>query len=374
MKTPSILFVIDGIEFGGGERVFLQLASGLKSRFKVSVAAAAGGEFANRVKELGISYFAVDMSNQLSVRPIFQIASIIRKEKVSLVHSQGARSDFYARMATRLTACARNVCTVAMPVEGFDVKPLRMVVYRTLDWLGERYVDRFIVVSDALRRALTKRRGIDEHSVARIYNGIELEQYHPDAGDEIIRKEWGISQKAPIIGAIGRMVWQKGFEYLIRALPEVVQTVADAKFVLVGDGPLRGKLEGLSEELRVKDNVVFAGFRSDIKDVLSTIDLLAVPSLLEGLPMVTLEAMAMAKPIVASYIDGIDEQIDSGVHGILVPPRDPIALADAIIEVLSDREYAKCLGVAARERVESEFSVDRMIAETEEVYSSLMET
>jgi len=172
---------------------------------------------------------------------------------------------------------------------------------------------------------------------------------------------------------VGRMVWQKGFEYLLECVPEIVNTYSDAKILIVGDGgPLLDGLKALGERLELGKNVIFTGFRSDIKEILSAVDLLVVPSLLEGFPMVTLEAMAMAKPVVATNIDGITEQITDGVDGILVPPKDPSALAKAAIRVLNDKELARSMGLAARKKVEQEFSVEKMISETEKVYLLLM--
>ena len=142
----------------------------------------------------------------------------------------------------------------------------------------------------------------------------------------------------------------------------------------MGDGPLKDKLKEKSEKLKVTDRLIFAGFRTDIKAILSTIDLLVVPSLLEGFPMVTLEAMAMAKPVIATNIDGITEQIITGQDGILVPPKDNGALARAIIKVLNDRESAKRMGLAAREKVEKHFSIEKMVNETEKVYLSLIKS
>ncbi len=371
---PSILFVIDGLEFGGGERVFQQLATGLKDRFKISVAATAGGNFEDGIRELGVKFFSVDMSRQFSLRSIRQLSGIIKNNKIDLVHSQGARADFYTRIAGRVAGSPHNFCTIAMPVKGFDVKPLRKIIYRTIDSFAERYVQKFIVVSDALKRVLIEKRGISEHKVVRIYNGIELDQYQPNADCSNSRKKWNISQESPVIGAIGRMVWQKGFEFLIRAIPEVIQAVPDVKFIFVGDGPLRGKLGALSEELGVRDKVIFAGFRNDIKEVLSAVDLLAVPSLLEGFPMITLEAMAMARPIIATHIDGTTEQITDGENGIIVPPKDHIALAEAILRLIQDKEFSKKLGVTARQRVKQRFSVEKMIKETEKIYLSIIGT
>ena len=118
--------------------------------------------------------------------------------------------------------------------------------------------------------------------------------------------------------------------------------------------------------------MIFTGFRSDIKEILSAIDILVIPSLLEGFPMITLEAMAMAKPIIATNIDGITEQITDGINGILTPPKDSSAIAQAIITLINNRGKAKAMGLAARKKVEQEFSVDKMVAETEKVYLSLL--
>jgi glycosyltransferase involved in cell wall biosynthesis len=241
-----------------------------------------------------------------------------------------------------------------------------------MDQLSERYVEQFIVVSDSLKKTLIQKRGISSQRVIKIYNGIELDQYHPDAECGNLRKQWGIPDHVPLIGAIGRMVWQKGFEYLIEAVPEIMRVVPEAGFLLVGDGPLKDKLKVKSEKLKVADRIIFTGFRGDIKDIIAAIDILVIPSLLEGFPMITLEAMAMGKPIIATRIDGIVEQISDGEEGILVPPGDPDALAKAIIRVLTDTKSGKTMGVAGRKKVEQEFSVEKMVSETEKVYMSLL--
>ena len=371
-KKISILYVIDGLEYGGGERVFLQLAAGLRNRYQVFVAAMPGGSFENELERLKIQFIPVDISRRISLKPILKIKNIIQNKKIDVVHSQGARADFFARFAGKLAGVSHILCTIAMPVEGFEVSLLRKKIYRFMDWVTERYVERFVVVSDSLKKAMIERRGILAKRVVRIYNGIELDEYRPYARDGKIRKEWGVSQHVPLVGAIGRMVWQKGFEYLIEAIPEIVRHFSAVRFLFVGDGPLRGKIGALSEELRVKDNVIFTGFRSDIKEILSAIDILVVPSLLEGFPMITLEAMAMEKPIVATNIDGITEQITDGINGILVPPTNSSALAKAIMRVLNNKELARTMGLVARKKVEQEFSVQRMVAETEKVYLSLL--
>ncbi len=379
MDKIRVLFVIDGLEYGGGERGFAQVAAGLRDRFEVSVASMSGGTFEHELRQFGIKIYPVDMSRQLSLKPVRQIKEIIRNNKIDLVHSQGARTDFFARIAVRMQKPRiRIVSTIQMPVEGYDVGALRKGVYRFFDRFSERYVDRFVTVSEVLKKTLIEKHKIPEGKVVKIYNGIEIEKYRPN-GKEVrsqkseVRREFGLAKDAPVIGAIGRMVWQKGFEYLIESIPTIIETLPQSKILIVGDGPpLRERLEALSKELGVRDNVIFAGFRNDIKEILSAVDLLVVPSLLEGFPMIILEAMAMAKPIVATNIDGITEQITDGVNGILIPPKDPSALAKSVVRVLNDKELARTMGLAAREKVKQEFSVEKMVAKTEKIYLSLL--
>ena len=332
-----------------------------------------GGKFAHELRNLDIEVFSLNMTRQLALKPFYQIKDIIRHKEINLVHSQGARADFFSRLAGRRARVPHIVSTIQMPVEGFEVGFLRKMIYRLMDQFSERYVDRFIVVSESLRKTLTEGRGISGERVVRIYNGIELDRFQPDLKRSNLRKQWGISTKAPVIGAIGRLVWQKGFEYLIEAMPEILQDISQAKLLLVGEGPLRHELEGLARKLNVNTRVIFTGFRSDIQDLLSIIDILSVPSLLEGFPMITLEAMAMAKPIVATQIGGIVEQISDSDEGILVPPRDTESLVSAILRLIKDRELGNRLGTAARRKIERHFSIDKMVKETEMVYLSLLE-
>jgi len=380
VQPISILFVIDGLEFGGGERTFLQLIQGLlyEQRYDIHVATNPEGDFFKLLTGMGIDVVPLDLKKRVNIKNIKRLSEIIRGRKINIVHSQGGRADFYARMAAKtLKPKVKLVNTVAMPVKGYDVGALRKGFYRVFDWFSERYVDRFIVVSEVLRETLLSSYKIQPDKVIKIYNGIELDEYRPNSKEvrsqkSEVRREFGLTKDAPVIGAIGRMVWQKGFEYLIECAPEIVKAFPDAKILIVGDGPLKDKLKVKSEKLKVADKIIFTGFRGDIKEILSAIDILVIPSLLEGFPMVTLEAMAMAKPIIATNIDGITEQITDGVNGILVPPKNPSALAKAVIRVLNDKETARNMGLAARKKVEQEFSIGKMVAETEKVYLSLL--
>lgn len=367
------------MEFGGGERVFAQMIKSLcRERYKVMVACLLTGTFIEKVKGSGVQVKSIDMRNRFNPRVILQLANLMKREKIDIVHSQGARADFFARIAAKLAKIPIVVSTVTMPVEGFDVNPVVRLIYIILNRFSEHFVNRFIVVSEALKRIMIKKHGIDPQKVVRIYNGIEIDEYCIEGEKAMCRKsrfreELGLENDTQVIGAIGRLVWQKGFEYFIEAIPNVLKEFPEAMFVIVGEGPLENKLKVKSKKLKVDDKVIFTGFRSDIKEVLASIDILVMPSLLEGFPMITLEAMAMAKPIVATDIEGIMETLKNGITGLLVPPKDTSALAKAIVDLLIHGDKAHQMGKAARRIVEERFGVDIMVQKVEEVYEELLQ-
>jgi len=302
----------------------------------------------------------------------------MKGERVDIVHSQGARAYFFARMAAKLAGAPIVVSTVPMPVEGFDVNPIRKLIYNAFNRFSERFVDRFMVVSDALEKMMIEKHRIESQRIVKIYNGIEKDEYCI-ADDEIVRrrssfrKKSGFGEDVPVIGVIGRLVWQKGFEYFIEAIPDVLKEFKDARFLIVGEGELKDELKVKSKKLKLEDKSIFTGFMSDIKDILASVDIFIMPSLREGLPVVLLEAMAMNKPIVAADIEGIIEILENGVSGLLVPPRDTKALAEAIITMLTHKDEALQMGISARKAVKERFGVDIMVQKVEEVYEELLQ-
>jgi len=375
----NLLYVFDNLEFGGGERVFAQLINRLSGeRYKIMVACLPTGAFIEKIEGSEVEVKSVDMRSRFNPGVILRLANLMKRENVDIVHSQGARADFFARIAAKLAGVPIVVSTVPMPVEGFDVSPIRKLTYTVFNRFSERFVDRFIVVSDSLEKIMIEKHGIGPQRVVKIYNGIEKDEYCI-ADEEIayrrskFRKESGLGEDVPVVGAIGRLVWQKGFEYLIEAIPDLLKEFKKARFLIVGEGPLKDGLNVKSKMLKIEDKIIFTGFRSDIKEILASIDILVMPSLLEGLPIVLLEAMAMMKPIVATDIDGIKEVLDNGKTGLLIPPKNPRALTYAIVNLLLHRDKAYQMGIDARKVVEERFEVDIMVQKVEKVYEELLQ-
>jgi glycosyltransferase involved in cell wall biosynthesis len=372
----SILFVIDNLEFGGGERGFLQLIASLAGEgWPVSVAAHPGGLFERRARAAGARFVGVDMSSRARLRTIARLVRLVRAGRFAVVHSQGARADFFARTALWFQPAVPLVSTIQMPVEGFAVGRLRGGVYRFFDRLARRRVDRFIVVSQALRRRLVHGWGLPEGRVSLVYNGVETERLVPATGDhdgQQLRRELDLPEQARLVGGVGRLVRQKGFGDLLAAMPTLLARVPGVWLVLAGDGVLREELQARAQSLGVAGRVRFVGFRSDVPALLKGLDVLVVPSLQEGFPMITLEAMALGVPIVASSIEGIVEQLADDRQALLVPPGEPEALAGAIVALLQDRALARRLAESARARVVEAFDVRQATTATRRAYAELL--
>jgi glycosyltransferase involved in cell wall biosynthesis len=373
-RKTKILFVIDNLQFGGGERVFSQIINGLPpDGYHVYLASGPGKSFLRCIEREDLNFIPLDFSSRYNLSLIARLKKIINAHGIQIVHGQGGRSEFHARIARSLASPGvKYLSTVAMPVEGYDVPRLRKAAYVLLDRFSERFVDRFSVVSEALKWKMIKDHRIHPDKIVRIYNGIEVERYQPNPDHRHrIRDELGVDKDQILIGAVGRLVWQKGFEHLLESMDSVLQAFPHTTLLIVGNGPLKPRLEAMGKILRQREQLLFTGFRSDVRKILAAVDLLAVPSLLEGFPMITLEAMAMEKPVVGTRIDGITEQISHGETGLLVPPRDPRALGEAILRILGNREEAEILGKNARRLVESEFSVEKMVLQTRKLYNEL---
>lgn len=372
-KKIRVLYVIENRSFGGGERGFGQLASRLNSnRFQPFVAAHQGGKLEGIVQRAGVPFFPLDMSRKVNFRTIDHLSKVISDNGIHIVHSMGARADFFARMACRGKPSTAVVCTVAMLVEGFDVGFLRKCVYKLADRYSSRYVTQYIAVSKALKNRLVQERGISANKVFVIYNGVEVDQYNPELyNPSEARLSLGIKDNYPIVGTIGRLVYQKGFSYFLEAARHVYTENNQVRFVIVGHGPEEAKLKHLADSLDIFPVCKFVGLRFNVAELLSAFDVFVLSSVLEGLPRVVIEAMAMARPIVATSIDGVREQLKHNETGLLVPPADPKKLAKAILAIINDQDTAKRLAQQARKDVEKKFDLRDTLANVEMMYEQI---
>jgi glycosyltransferase involved in cell wall biosynthesis len=222
-------------------------------------------------------------------------------------------------------------------------------------------VKEFIAVSDANRKAQIACMRLPPDRLSRVHNGITLLDGPTRAeARAFLLSEFGIPDEAKVVGCVGRLAMQKGHKYLLEAAPEILRRVPNARFAFVGEGPFRERLERQAIDQGVAAAVHWLGFRSDVRRILPGIDVLAMPSEWEGLPIVLLEAMAAAVPVVAHAVDGIPEAVTDGQQGFLVARGDVPALTERITRLLTEPELARRMGRSAYERVVRDFTAARM--------------
>ncbi|MDH7576316.1 MAG: glycosyltransferase family 4 protein [Bacillota bacterium] len=270
------------------------------------------------------------------------LCDIINKEKFDLVHTHGIRAGILGQMAALLAGHRAVVATIhnsqnpRIPFFTF-FRLLQALLYRVS-------VSHVIAVSEALKGEIQKYEWMPAERITVIYNGIDYRVFKGYEAPRTLPPSFGLSRDLPVIGTAARLEPRKGIKYLIEAIPFVDKWYGPAYFIIVGDGPERESLEGLVKKMNLSERVIFTGYRSDIPPLLSHFDLVVIPSIQEGLSIFCLEALASGRAVIATSVGGLPEIIRNGRTGVLVPPADPVALAQAIGELLKNRELAVYLG------------------------------
>lgn len=364
-RPLRVVHVAGSADWGGGERYLELLARRLdRERFGLAVVLPGPGVFAARLAALAVPAHVVDLGRLVSPSAVVRLAGTLRRLAPDIVQSHGARSNFYARLAVGLLRSPRHVSTVHNALRDYPVSPLRGLAYRSLDRLTLPLTARVLCVADALARDYGARTTV-------IPNGVDVEELEASRGDAAqVRGGLGLG-RGPVVGFAGRLTPQKDPVTFLRALAAVRREMPAATGLVVGDGPLRVDLEREATRLGLGPHCVFTGGRTDVPALLGVMDVFVLSSVSEGFPFVVLEAMALARPIVATAIDGVTQILDDAVSARLVPPADPASTAAAILDLLRHPDRARALGAAARGRVADRFGADRMIEQTERLYLAL---
>lgn len=372
MTRVRVLEMIDRPFLGGGQVTVLTLARGLdREKFEVLVASEDGGPLVEELQRIGVRHIPVKLGKLSGPSTVRAIAGILRENAIDILHTHGGVAGLYGRLAARKAGTAAVVHTV----HGIHYLHYRNPAAKGAYILLERWLSRstdavvFVSVADMERAARLKLARPPKSRLIR--NGVRPTPPESLGDAAAVRAQLGAVGK-PLIVAVSRLHRQKGMEFLLRAVPLVRSEVPTVRVVVAGGGPLEDRLGAEIKALRLEDNVSLLGERKDALSILAAADLFVLPSLWEGLPYVLVEAAALGKPLIATDIDGVREVIKSGVTGMLVQPRDPGALAAAILFLLKERTLAARLGEAARAEIPPQFSVKNMIRETESLYLELL--
>jgi glycosyltransferase involved in cell wall biosynthesis len=356
---------------GGGGQVMLTIARNIdRARFDMDIyCIIGGGELVPELERLGFRVRIIPAyvnGRFFRYRPfqLFRLARVLRHGRYDVVHTHLFQADVIGRIAAILAGVPAIV--KSLHNMGEWKKWHHLLIDR---WLS-RVTNRVICCSARLRQSAIQQERLDPARVTTIYHGVDVKRFDLAVDRAKYLRQLDLDPSRRVVGTVGRPIAEKGHEHLLDAIPQILAAHPDVQFLIVGEGRSRRALmeraarEGLSQ-------VRFIGARSDIPELLAVMDVFVFPSVLEGLGIAVLEAMAAGVPVVASDIRPISEMIAHDSTALLVEPKNPAALAAAVNRLLSDDALQRSLRSNARDRVRSEFTEWKMVRSIEAVYLDL---
>jgi len=361
----KVLQLIPTLDRSGAEKQMVLLAKGLpRDRFEVEVATLTRlGPLEAELTSAGIPVTSVGKRLKLDPVALARLTGFLRTKKFDVVQTWIFAANTYGRVAARM-ARVPVVVVAEMAADLWKGRSERFVDRRLAMWC-DRLVGNSRAVVDFYRKL-----GVPDDRLAMIYSGT-AGQEPPTVDACAIRAEFGFKATAPLVMFAGRLAEQKRVPDLLKALDLLQHVQPDLRAVIVGDGPLRDRLEETAQAYHLDGRVRFLGHRDDVPRLLAAADVVVLPSSYEGLPNVVLEAMQFHKPVVATLAPGTTELVVDGETGLLVPIGDTMLLARAIRDVVRDTALAHRLGKAGRARIEACFRADAMVGQFAELYENL---
>jgi glycosyltransferase involved in cell wall biosynthesis len=293
------------------------------------------------------------------------IRNLAARTNADIVHAHGYKADIYT-----YAALGRSTTPLVSTCHTWYDNDLFVSLYGMADRMVLRSFAAIVAVSDEVKLRLLKA-GVREDKIHLVENGIDLRPFD-NATPSL--QEGSTPGHSPTVGLIGRLANEKGVDIFLRAAARVLVELPSTKFVVVGEGPDRDKLESLIDELKIRDSVLMLGRRDDMPSVYASLDIMVSSSRQEGLPIAILEGMASRRPIIASAVGAVPTVVLDGHTGVLLPPESIEALASEIANLLRDPTRRMSLGAAARRLVEEKFSAERMTADYLQVYEDAIST
>jgi len=375
VTTARVLNVVPTLMCGGTENQFMTLARQLdRTRFDVEFACLRRwGGFVDELIERRIPLTEYPVSTFRSVSAVRQQARLarhIRRRDVQIVHAYNFYGNVFATPPARLVAPV-TIASIR------DRAPYLTPMQKRVQRYACQFADCILVNADAVKDWLIGE-GYDSSKISVIRNGVDLARFDNPPAPVELRRQLHVADDTPLVGVISRLTRLKGLEHFLEAAAMIKARVPNVRFLVVGetspmDQGYLGDLQRYAERCGVAPYVTFTGLRTDVPALLASLTVSVMPSLNEALSNVVLESMASGAPTVATAVGGTPEAIVDGVTGLLVPPAESAAIADAVVHLLTDASLAQQLGRAGRGHIADHFSVRRMVRSTEDLYTELLE-
>ncbi|HSE10903.1 MAG TPA: glycosyltransferase family 4 protein [Nocardioidaceae bacterium] len=375
----KVLHVITRFVAGSGGNTLVSAVDIDRDRYETWVAGMPGGPLWEQAEAAGVrtvhlSHMRERISPLHDVLTCLELVRLMRRERFSVVHTHSAKAGVSGRVAAKVAGVPVVVHTFHALAAHPGLSPRARLVYLLLERAVRRLAHRYVAVAPRLARQAVEQKIAPPGTVVVVPSAVDLDHI-PVSADPEVRAELGIPEDVPVVGTVGRLVAQKCPLDFVRMCSLVHAQRPDARFVMVGDATLEtGDLEDLTrrEAERLGVPVIFTGYRKDAPRVAAAFDVYVVPSLYEGLGRAVTEAMAAARPVVATAVNGVPDLVEPGVTGLLAAPQDPEGLASAVMWMLDHPVEARQMGLQARQRVLSHFGREEMCHGLDELYAELL--
>lgn len=371
----NILHAVIHGEIAGAQIVCLQIIEALvRQGHQASVVSSSEGPFTDLLRTKKIPVFIIPFEKTYHFHRTFQVARLLRKEKIDLVHSHGTIPlNVHVRLAARWTGirCISHIHAENVFSSHWLIRQYQIL----LDRFTSQLCYRLIAVSKATKKRLVME-GIRPEQIEVIPNGIDSNRLNGQMSRMEVFQRFQIDPKKRLVVTMGRLCPQKGQEEFLKGAKQVSAEMPDIVWMMIGKdiefkGAYEGKLKTLAQELGLNGQIIFAGYQSDPVSLLRACDLFVLPSHLEAMPLVILEAAALKKAVIASAVGGIPEVVQDGVTGILIPPGDSQALGQAMLKLLKEPRLASAMGEAGFRRVREHFSEGQMVNRVLSLYQEV---
>ncbi len=372
-KPIKVCYVIDTLDIGGTEKQIVDTIKGMDLR-KVTpyLVCLRNSKMVEDMKDNHCTTLVLNINSLISFKSflkLFKFCSFLLRERVDIVQTYFIDATIFGVVAAKLAGVKKNIsCRRDM---GYWYTKNKLSFFRFFN----RFVDRFLVNSEAIKKNIINFEKIPEDKINVIYNGIDMKYFNKTdfVSCSKIKEQLKIPHNNIVIGCIAnlnRIV--KRVDVFIKASAIVSQSIENVSFLIIGDGCLHNELVELAAALNVGDKIIFGGQRNDIASLLQIIDIGVLTSDSEGFSNSILEYMAAGIPTVATNAGGNRELIDNNIDGFLVPSDNPQLTADAIVKLINDEKLRVMMGNSSKQKVHQRFSLDKMIKNLESYYSNML--
>ena len=370
-SSPKVLVVDLSNHYGGASSRVLSLMARAKPG-TIALAGLKSGAITKQAHQLGLAVHEL-ANHKADPRLLPRLVKLIQKEGYNLLDSQNIQSKFWANLAALISGVSLVSTLNSWYANEHGKTSFKGRIYTSLELLSNQSLDLYITVSEKDRQSLLKA-GLTEEKIQLIYNAVDINFSALPGDAEWLRQKLDLPPDSVVCTAVGRLVPVKGYDVLVSALQSIAAKVPQLFCLIVGEGESKEELSTQIREMGLEGRIRLLGYydRENAMSVLKASDIFVMPSRYEGTPIALLEAAALARPILASATGGIPELVHHEEHAFLVPPGDPTALAQGLLKLTLNREYATLLGQNAQQRIHQKFNLDSQVNATWQAYQKAL--